>query len=151
MQELSLGNSKTLYGVKIKKLPIGKYLKLISKLIKFQEEITSKIFGNNSQNNILDNIINADIPNVVKIIENALIGTPEMAINFITEILEVDKEEFINNEDIGIYELVEIVETFIELNRLGELIEGKLTPMLQKLKEKTQNIGYKNLSPLDLK
>ena len=62
---------------------------------------------------------------------------------FLADILEVDKEKLMDNEEIGLYELIEIVEEFIKINNLGKLIQ-KLKKWINILPMKIENTGYKS-------
>lgn len=143
MDSLSLGNSKTMYGIKIRKLPIGKYLELIKKVNVLGKDLLEKGFNNKSIEKILDIIINLDKIELIKLMESAFNTAPQLIIDFMVDILEVDKEKLINNEEIGLYEFVEIVEEFIKLNNLGKLIL-KLKKWLNIVPMKIQNTGYKS-------
>ena len=143
MDSLSLGNSKTMYGIKIRKLPIGKYLELIKKVNVLGKDLLEKGFNNKSIEEILNNIINLDKIELIKLMESAFNTAPELIIDFMVDILEVDKEKLMNNEEIGLYEFVEIIEEFIKLNNLGKLIL-KLKKWLNIVPMKIQNTGYKS-------
>lgn len=134
MESLSLGNSKTMYGIKIKKLPIGKYLELSKKI----NGLVKEIFNNKYLEEIDFSSITKE--EFLQLVEQLFINAPNLLINFIADIVEVDENKLINNEEIGLYELIEIIESFIEVNNLGKL--GK--KIKQVLKIVTQNIGYKN-------
>lgn len=143
MDSLSLGNSKTMYGIKIRKLPIGKYLELIKKVNVLGKDLLEKGFNNKSIEEILNNIINIDKIELIKLMESAFNTAPELIIDFMVDILEVDKEKLMNNEEIGLYEFVEIIEEFIKINNLGKLIL-KLKKWLNIVPMKIQNTGYKS-------
>ena len=143
MDSISLGNSKTMYGIKIRKLPIGKYLELIKKVNVLGKDLLEKGFNNKSIEEILNNIINLDKIELIKLMESAFNTAPELIIDFMVDILEVDKEKLMNNEEIGLYEFVEIIEEFIKLNNLGKLIL-KLKKWLNIVPMKIQNTGYKS-------
>ena len=143
MESLSLGNSKTIYGIKIRKLPIGKYLELIKKVNVLGKDLLEKGFNNKSIEKILDIIINLDKIELIKLMESAFNTAPQLIIDFMVDILEVDKEKLMNNEEIGLYEFVEIIEEFIKINNLGKLIL-KLKKWLNIVPMKIQNTGYKS-------
>lgn len=143
MDSLSLGNSKTMYGIKIRKLPIGKYLELIKKVNVLGKDLLEKGFNNKSIEEILNNIINIDKIELIKLMESAFNTAPQLIIDFMVDILEVDKEKLMNNEEIGLYEFVEIIEEFIKINNLGKLIL-KLKKWLNIVPMKIQNTGYKS-------
>ena len=143
MDSLSLGNSKTMYGIKIRKLPIGKYLELIKKVNVLGKDLLEKGFNNKSIEEILNNIINLDKIELIKLMESAFNTAPELVMDFLADILEVDKEKLMDNEEIGLYELIEIVEEFIKINNLGKLIQ-KLKKWINILPMKIENTGYKS-------
>ncbi len=143
MDNLSLANSKTMYGIKIRKLPIGKYLELTKKINILGKDLLQKGFNNKSVEEILQDLSNINKDELIKLFNGLLATAPDLLIDFIIDILEVDKDKLINNEEIGLYELTEIIETFIELNNLGKLIE-KFKKLIKIKPMKIQNIGYKN-------
>lgn len=143
MDSLSLGNSKTMYGIKIRKLPLGKYLELIKKVNILGKDLLEKGFNNKSIEEILDDIINLNKIELIKLMESAFNTAPELVMVFLADILEVDKEKLMDNEEIGLYELIEIVEEFIKINNLGKLIQ-KLKKWINILPMKIENTGYKS-------
>lgn len=128
MESLSLNNSKTMYGIKIKKLPLGKYLELTKKVNILFNDLFEKGFSNKSIEEILESIININKEELINLFNGIFKIAPDLLIDFIVDVLEVDKNKFINNDEIGLYELTEIIETFIEINNLG-----KLMPKLKKV------------------
>ncbi len=143
MDNLSLANSKTMYGIKIRKLPIGKYLELTKKINILGKDLLEKGFNNKSIEEILQDLSNINKDELIKLFNGLLNTSPDLVINFMVDVLEVDKDKLINNDEIGLYELIEIIEAFIELNNLGKLIE-KFKKLIKIEPMKIQNIGYKN-------
>lgn len=143
MDNLSLANSKTMYGIKVRKLPIGKYLELTKKINILGKDLLEKGFNNKSIEEILQDLSNINKDELIKLFNGLLNTSPDLIIDFMVDILEVDKDKLINNDEIGLYELIEIIETFIELNNLGKLIE-KFKKLIKIKPMKIQNIGYKN-------
>ena len=143
MDNLSLANSKTMYGIKIRKLPIGKYLELTKKINILGKDLLEKGFNNKSIEEILQDLSNINKDELIKLFNGLLNTSPDLVINFMVDVLEVDKDKLINNDEIGLYELIEMIEAFIELNNLGKLIE-KFKKLIKIEPMKIQNIGYKN-------
>lgn len=143
MESLSLNNSKTMYGIKIKKLPLGKYLELTKKVNILFNDLFEKGFSNESIEEILESIININKEELINLFNGIFKIAPDLLIDFIVDVLEVDKNKFINNNEIGLYELTEIIETFIEINNLGKLMP-KLKKVISMVHMKIQNIGYKS-------
>ncbi len=143
MESLSLNNSKTMYGIKIKKLPLGKYLELTKKVNILFNDLFEKGFSNKSIEEILESIININKEELINLFNGIFKIAPDLLIDFIVDVLEVDKNKFINNDEIGLYELTEIIETFIEINNLGKLMP-KLKKVISMVHMKIQNIGYKS-------
>lgn len=143
MESLSLNNSKTMYGIKIKKLPLGKYLELTKKVNILFNDLFEKGFSNKSIEEILESIININKEELISLFNGIFKIAPDLLIDFIVDVLEVDKNKFINNGEIGLYELTEIIETFIEINNLGKLMP-KLKKVISMVHMKIQNIGYKS-------
>lgn len=143
MENLSLGNSKIIHGIKVKKLPIGKYLELTKKVNDLGKEVFENGFGNKSFEEILESIINLDKDEIINLIKDIFNIAPEVFINFIVDILDVDREKLVNNEEIGLYELIEILEAFAQVNNLGKLVL-KTKQIINLIPMKTQNTGYKS-------
>lgn len=136
---ISIGKSKTMYGIKVKKLNMGKHLMLMSKLKDFEKDLMEKVF-NNEFDKFLDGVTELSNKSIIGLVGNALLYCPEMIINFMAEVLEVEREKLLNNEEIGLYEMLEIIETFIEINRLVETFDkGKKLIM-----KYIMNIGCKS-------
>lgn len=142
MIEKSIGIRKTVHGIEVKRMTIGKYLEFSEDL----EKLLVKLKENNiSLNNSLDYLKKIDKEKIILGITKILKAAPEIATEILPKALDIEKEKIIDNEEIGLNELIDIIAAFIEINNLGKLTE-KIKEMIKKAAQmlKIKKAGYKD-------
>ena len=130
---LSLGKSKVVYGYEIKKMPIGAYLKAMERIKSLPEDFIETCFPGQSLQEVLDNLTKFNETDFKSLLFGMMTTAPKYAIALISELTEIDEEQLINDENIGLDGIITICTTFIEVNKLGEALAG-VKELRQKLK-----------------
>lgn len=132
---MSVKRQKIVHGVKVRKLPLGAFLSFNQNLSDLAVELLDMdVNGKNIFQILLAKDNNKDD---FKGFLSALFSkSPLLVARFMADILEIEEEKLLSNEEIGINEFWDIIETFIEMNELGKLVP-KIKSLLDKLKTRT--------------
>lgn len=122
--DLSLGKVEKVCGYEIKKMPIAPYLSAIQKLENLPADFMEKCFPGMNLQEILDNLTRIDQNGLSTLATNALMATPTYIIGLVADLTGIDKDKLLNDENIGLDGFIDIINAFIEVNRLGEFIHG---------------------------
>ncbi len=133
-ESLSLDEEIELYGVTIRKMPNGQYLKALN-LIKQLPETFVKEVMQGKTNLKLSNML--DTENIAMLVGTLLTSVPTFTIKFLAQLLDV-KESILTNE-LTPTETIEIVQKFWEINRL----ESFFVQMKSIMKGIATVIGFK--------
>jgi hypothetical protein len=141
---MSLPQTKTVHGVEIKKVPVGRYINALKKSEELPAVICEKCFPGESLDTVVKAFMNAEKDTVITVVGKLLVVAPELIVSVMCDIMDLDFETTINTYTPK--ELLDIGLAFWELNDLSDFfgrVWGLLKAMLL-----TQNIGYKSGSPL---
>lgn len=141
---LSLPLEKKVYGVTVRRLPVGAYAKAISSLESLPDELLQACFPNLTPNQIVKKVGNIDIAILLEILTKAFAIMPEKAVMFIAELIDVPFETLWGKPEIGLNGLKEIVKGFWKLNDLSDFCEDlgrmvKKNKMMQSLVKNLPN------------
>jgi hypothetical protein len=131
---MSLPKSKTVHGVEIKKVPVGKYLSAMRELEELPGRIINSLFPGKSLDEILASFSGATDDTVINLAITLLRVAPEHAIEALAVILSLDAEVIKNN--LTPKELSDVVKAFWELNDMTDFfadVSGLLKKMLPTL------------------
>lgn len=110
---LSLDEEIELYGVKIRKMPNGQYLKALNLIKKLPETFVKEVMDGKTDLK-LSNML--DTENIAMLVGTLLTSVPEFTIKFLAQLLDI-KEKVLTDE-LTPTETIEIVQKFWEINRL---------------------------------
>lgn len=110
---LSLNEEIELYGVKIRKMPNGQYLKALNLIKKLPETFVKEVMDSKTDLK-LSNML--DTENIAMLVGTLLTSVPEFTIKFLAQLLDIKEEVLI--EELTPTETIEIVQKFWEINRL---------------------------------
>ena len=130
---LSTGICKEICGYKIKKMPIGTYLKAMERIKNLPEDFIETCFPGQSLQEVLDSLTKFDENGLKSLIFGVMTTAPKYAIALISELTEIDEKQLIEDENIGVDGIIAICTAFIEVNKLGEACAG-VKELRQKLK-----------------
>lgn len=110
---LSLDEEIELYGVKIRKMPNGQYLKALNLIKKLPETFVKEVMQGKADLK-LSNMLDTD--NIAMLVGTLLTSVPEFTIKFLAQLLDI--KEKVLTDDLTPIETIEIVQKFWEINRL---------------------------------
>lgn len=112
-ETLSLDEEVKLYGVTIRKMPNGQYLKALKLIKKLPETFVKEVMQGKTDLK-LSNMLDTD--NIAMLVGTLLTSVPEFTIKFLAQLLDI-KEEVLTDE-LTPAETIEIVQKFWEINKL---------------------------------
>lgn len=110
---LSLDEEVELYGVTIRKMPNGQYLKALNLIKKLPETFVKEVMQGKTDLK-LSNML--DTENIAMLVGTLLTSVPEFTIKFLAQLLDI--KEKVLTEELSPTETIEIVQKFWEINRL---------------------------------
>lgn len=119
--KISAPKEKTLYGVRIRKLPIAKYINFLRAAEELPQLLIGKIFPDSSIGGIIEYLKNLDKDKVFDLLTRLLAVVPEELMGLLSELLEIPKERLTEDtpSSLSLTELLEIISEFWELNDMS--------------------------------
>lgn len=112
-ETLSLEEEIELYGVTIRKMPNGQYLKALNLIKKLPETFVKEVMQGKTDLK-LSNMLDTD--NIAMLVGTLLTSVPEFTIKFLAQLLDI--KEKVLTDKLTPTETIEIVQKFWEINRL---------------------------------
>lgn len=112
-ETLSLEEEIELYGVTIRKMPNGQYLKALKLIREIPENFMKELMEGKTDMKLSDML---DTKNIATLIGTLLTVTPSFTIKFLAQLLNIKEKVLIDN--LTPTETVEIVQKFWEINKL---------------------------------
>lgn len=119
--KISAPKEKTLYGVKIRKLPIAKYIRLLQTAEELPQLLAGKVFPGMDIMEIAQYLKNLNGNKLPDLIAKLMTVIPEEAMGLLSELLDIPIERLTEDipEALSLSELSEIVFEFWELNDMS--------------------------------
>lgn len=130
----SLPKIKTIHGVEVEKKPCGKYFEALQTLKDLPEDFIKEL-SDNGQDFKLSEMFTVE--NIMNLITRLLIILPDFTFNFLSKLMEIDRETIENQ--LTPKELLDVVQEFWKINEL-ESFFVQMKPILSKI---TMLIGFK--------
>lgn len=150
--ELTVPKTYELYGVTVKKLPVGKYVEYLKKSEDLPYILLSKVFPDVQDfSQLLDQLLSLDRTAMLKVLGKLLTTAPEQLCLLLSDLLDIPKERLLdpNCEDaLALDELMEIVIKFVEINNYDDFFVSvrRLRKLTAQLKN-PENTGSNGGSP----
>ena len=125
-EEKSLSKTVNMYGVKIKKMPCGKYFEALQALKDLPEDFIKELSENKQDFKISEMFT---LENIMDLISKLMIITPKFLFSFLSKLLDVD--ETVIKDELSPTELLEICKKFWEINEL-ESFFVQMKPIMNK-------------------
>jgi hypothetical protein len=119
---LSTGKERVVCGYKIKKMPIGAYLRAVARLEGLPDDLMDACFPGANLSGVLDNLSRLTENTLTTIIGGLLKSAPQYLLALISEISGVSVENLENDPMIGLDGLIDIIVAVVEVNKLGETL-----------------------------
>ena len=119
--KISAPKEKTLYGVKIRKLPMGKYIKFLQTAEELPQLLVGKMFPNEDIRGIAQYLKELDGEKLPELLTKLMTVIPNELMGLISELLDIPIERLTEDtpEGLSLSELMEIVTEFWELNDMS--------------------------------
>ncbi len=119
--KISAPKEKILYGVKIRKLPIAKYIKLLQTAEELPKLLVEKVFPNADIMSMAQYLKTLDREKLPDLIAKLLTVLPTELMELLSELLDIPLERLTEDipEALSLTELAEIVLAFWELNDMS--------------------------------
>lgn len=146
--KISLPATKQLYGVKIVKLPIARYISALSAVENLPHILAGELSGESgSIDELIANLKAANPDTLEKLIRNLLVAVPTELCHLLSELLDIPEERLLDKncqDPLSPNELAEILLAFWEVNDMNDFF-GNVRKLGQKLTARSKtaaNIGY---------
>lgn len=148
--ELTVPKTYELYGVTVRKLPVGKYVEYLKKSEDLPYILLSKVFPDVQDfSQLLDQLLSLDRTAMLKVLGKLLTTAPEQLCLLLSDLLDIPKERLLDpdcNNALALDELMEIVLKFVEINNYDDFFVSvrrfkKLTAPTAKKAENTGSSG----------
>ena len=114
---VSIPDTRVLHGVTIKRLPVGKYVKVMKVLENIPKEILTTLYPNLSFESAFSGLLKADADSTVDFILDFIVKIPERAMRLLSELLDIDISLLLDTEaGLTLTELAEIIAAFVNMN-----------------------------------
>ena len=124
MAAVSLPKERTICGVVIKKMPLGRYLQALEALKTAPAELLEACFpGAASLEEALNALSGMDRSGLGGLFEAVFTVVPAYVLSLVEVFTGLKKDELLGSEEIGLGELVEIIEAIVEVNGLGKFAD----------------------------
>lgn len=121
--KLSLPKAAELYGVKIIKLPVGRYLEALTSIERLPSAIVDKLIPEAKGNGgLLEEFISADKKTIGNAITVLIAEVPQELCRFISRLLDIPEKRLFDPEcpnGLTLNELIEIITAFWEMNDMS--------------------------------
>lgn len=145
--DMSIPQADELYGIKIVKLPVAKYIKVLNTLENLPQIINCIIFPENDSENIIAKLASGDENLIKHFFANLLISAPTEICKLISELFDIPLERMLDEKcssPLFPSEITEILIKFWEKNDMTDFFVNvrKLGKMLTARKMKTKDTGF---------
>lgn len=138
----SLPKTETIHGVKIKKMPCGKYFEALQTLKDLPEDFIKELTKDKKDFKLSDMIT---IEGITELVMRLLLILPDFTFRFFSTLMGIDEEKMRN--ELSPKELADIVQEFCKLNDLESFFQ-----MMKSAMSKIANLtGFKKQLPSVLK
>ena len=148
--KMSLDRPKTLYGVKIEKLPVGRYLDAMRSITDPVNTILETMYPGKSMSEIMEQLSGTSPGDFRKNILNVLLAAPTAMCEIIGTVLKIPAERLTGEgEDaLSLNELVEVLLAFWEKNDLSDFFANGRT-LIQRMTARQPATGSSDGTPSD--
>lgn len=151
--ELTVPKTYELYGVTIRKLPVGKYVEYLKKSEDLPYILLSKVFPDVQDfSQLLDQLLSLDRTAMLKVLGKLLTTAPEQLCLLLSDLLDIPKERLLDPDcenALALDELMEIVIKFVEINNYDDFFASvrRLKKLTAPTTKKAENTGSNGGSP----
>ena len=138
--DLSLPESRKVCGYEITRAPLGAFLRAMKQLQDFPAQLAEAVFPGMDLQDVLLALKTGNTGIMSRILIRACTVAPEHALKLIAELTGIPMERLENDPQISLDGLGEIVEAWVEVNRLVNFMQAA-TGLLQKFRAQKEMGG----------
>lgn len=144
--KISAPRERTLHGVRIHKLPVGKYIQVLRALEDLPSLLMGEVFPELRMKDILSTLQQIDKDGLLAIMGRLLTIVPEQVCTILSDLLDIPLDKLLDADApgaLGINELAQILLAFWELNDMTDFFT---TVRRLQTQASAQNIGFSGSS-----
>ena len=141
----SVPQNKTLYGVEIRKVPIGKYLDIIEKNENLPAVLLEKLFPGKGLQDIIDFFITVNTEDLSALLSKSLMVLPGELLHLLSDLYGIEERRLFDidcENPLTPYELTEIIKAFWELNDMTGFFKTVLSLIPAPTARETGSSGF---------
>lgn len=138
--DMSLPRAKTIHGIEVKKVPIGKYLAAMREIENLPERIIKDLFPGLNISQIWATFTEMNDQKLIDLVSRLIVISPEYIIKVISLILDVPEEKIMN--ELTPKELKDVLVEYWALNDMTDFF-GAVSGLIKKTLP-TLASGFKN-------
>ena len=135
-ESLSLDIEEELYGVTIKKMPNGQYLKALELIKELPESFIKELMEGKQDMKLSDMF---DINNIATLIGTLLTVAPSFTIRFLAKLLNINEK--VLKDELTPLQTIEIAQKFWEINELTSFFQ-RMKPIMKNMGQIAKLIGF---------
>lgn len=135
-ESLSLDIEEELYGVTIKKMPNGQYLKALELIKELPESFIKELMEGKQDMKLSDMF---DINNIATLIGTFLTVAPSFTIRFLAKLLNINEK--VLKDELTPLQTIEIAQKFWEINELTSFFQ-RMKPIMKNMGQIAKLIGF---------
>lgn len=145
--ELTVPKTHELYGVTVRKLPVGKYVEYLKKSEDLPYILLSKVFPDVQDfSQLLDQLLSLDRTAMLKVLGKLLTTAPEQLCLLLSDLLDIPQERLLDpncENALALDELIEIIVKFVEINNYDDFFGNvrRLKKLTAQTAKKAANTG----------
>lgn len=117
---LSLPMEKTVRGVTVRRLPLGGFIRAMTELSELPGQLADACFPGERAADLIKLLRRPDRALIRRAAENALRAAPHLIVRLAAVLCEADERRLMDDPAIGADGLIELLEAWLEVNRLGD-------------------------------
>ena len=119
---ISAPNDTTLYGVRVRKLPIAKYIRFLHTAEELPQLLIGKVFPGQNVGDIMHYLKSLTKDNLIDLITRLLAVVPEELMGLLSDLLDIPCERLLEDspDALSPKELLEIISAFWDLNDMTD-------------------------------
>lgn len=130
----SVPKGRMVRGYEIKRMPLGAYLEALDLMQNAPTEILAAIFPEKGLPETLAMLSKAKSDDILALFGRCLATVPKQAFALVSRLTGIPEERLMNDEAIGLDGLLEIMQAFLEVNRIENFLQG-VAPLVEKIRQ----------------
>ena len=121
---LSVRQSETVRGYKIRRLPLGDYLRVLDTLKETPRTLLRACFPQEDAAQALEHLAHIDAQGLETLLLRAMTAVPAEAVRIVSLLTGVDEEALLGDPSVGLDGIAQMLEAFWRLNGLGNFTQA---------------------------